>query len=226
MGKRSKLKAPKEQPVKRGVTHDRRAIQLPAHAEIAAIDIPDPYQIVDGVERVEHNGIVEWVVPPSDKITVIKSFKRDPVGRMHARKQIGDAEYDAACALQKLHDQAQLGLIKAMDPAKDYVDGGILPDPLTALQAKARARIKSVETRIGKSHGTWGISILNAVLIDKWPVESAARARGAVTRRQIEYWVGLFHQCLYSLGLEMGTRRGISQSELNLVPSPDLATRA
>ena len=226
MAKKNKLKAPKEQLPKRGVVHDRRAIQVPAHADIAAVDIYDPFQIADGAQPVERNGVIEWVVPPADRITVVKSLKRDPIGKMHARKQIGDAEHDAACALQKLHDQAQLGVIKAMDPAKDYVDGGILPDPLTTLQAKARARIKAVEKRICQSHGAWGLSILNAVLIDKWPVEAAARARGAMSRREIEYWTGLFHQCLYSLGIEMGTRRGVGLHELNLVPSPDVATTA
>ena len=202
-GKRLRLKSVIDAP-KRAMVHDRRAIDLPAHADIGAINIQDPYAIPETIAKNERG---EWHVEDREQLTVIQSFKLDPIGKMLARHQIKPAEYDAARALQALHDDAQIGVIRAIDPAKEVVDGGQLADALTDKQQSAMRRIRSVERAVSSRHGSNGISAINGVLVDKLTIEQVADREGADSLEKLRYWRNLFRDCLNSLGREMGTIR-------------------
>lgn len=206
MAKKQKLKAPKVCAGSRAVVHDLIPLDVPKHVEGAVVEIDNA--LYDKIDEARQDERGEWRTGDRERVRVVISFKHDPVGRMFARGQIQEAEYKAARELQRLHDQAQIGVIRAMDPSKECVDGGLLPDPLTDVQQRAIRQIRAVERGLKMAHGTIGLSLINAVLVGKQTLEQAARDRGADTTRRIEFWCGLFHQCLHSLGIEMGTIKG------------------
>lgn len=203
MGKRNKLKAPKSEGATRAIVHDLIPIDVPKHVEGAVVEMDNA--LYEKISEVTKDDRGEWRSGERERVRVVISFKHDPVGRMFARGQIQEAEYKAASEFQGLHDQAQIGVIRALDPAKEYVDGGLMPDPLTDVQQRAIRRIRAVEGKIKNAHGVTGLAVFNAVLVDKVPVEAAARRFNAETRRQVEFWSLLFRQCLHTLGIEMGT---------------------
>jgi hypothetical protein len=54
--------------------HDRRTRDLPRNAEVAAVEVDDPF----GLE-------------PGDKIVTLRSIRNDPLGRLHTHRQIDEA---------------------------------------------------------------------------------------------------------------------------------------
>ena len=79
---------------------------LPATGHLGVTEIPDPYSEAGRVDRsgvlhvqaelkrVQHHdgslseGAPAWTPPQRPTITVVKSLREDPIGRMHARHQI------------------------------------------------------------------------------------------------------------------------------------------
>src|SRR5262249_51218620 len=91
------------------VVHDRRSADTLATGQYAAIDVDDPYG-----QR-------------GDKVTVLRQTRGDPLGRLHAHHQIDDAQYHAGRAYQGDRERADRGA-RAIDPTKEAVDGGRLPE--------------------------------------------------------------------------------------------------
>src|SRR5258705_11251100 len=86
--------------------HDRRSRDLPRNAEVAAIEVDDPF----GLE-------------PGEKIVTLRSIRNDPLARLHTHRQIDEAQYQGGRAFQSDWEKAERGP-QAVDPTRDYVDGG------------------------------------------------------------------------------------------------------
>ncbi len=86
--------------------HDRRANDLPRNAEVAAVEVDDPF----GLE-------------PGDKVVTLRSIRSDLLGRMHAHRHIDEAQYQGGRAVQKEWEKAERGP-QAVDPTREYVDDG------------------------------------------------------------------------------------------------------
>jgi len=102
---------------------------LPAGAHIAVASIEDAYAPIGRIDssgilhteaelrRVQHSdgtlaeGVPAWTPPQRPTATVIVNLREDPIGRMHARRQVDEAQYNAARAYQRLYDAATLGQI-------------------------------------------------------------------------------------------------------------------
>ncbi len=56
--------------------HDHRTQDLPYNAEVAAMEVDDPLALERG-----------------EKIVALRSIRNDPLGRLHAHRQIDDTQY-------------------------------------------------------------------------------------------------------------------------------------
>src|SRR6266480_340 len=103
--------------------HDRRSHDLPRNAEVAAVEVDDPL----GLE-------------PGDKIVSLRSIRNDPLARLHSHHQIDEAQYRGGRAFQNDWERAERGP-RAVDPTREYVDGGEMREPITEGQRRAVVRL-------------------------------------------------------------------------------------
>lgn len=106
-----------------------------------------PAQHPDGTVA---EGAPGWAPPRRPTMTVFVALRDDPVGRMHSRKQIDEAQYKAARAYQQPADQATLGAVRSVDLSRTKVSGGQAPDPLTPGRQRAMERLRAVEERLAR----------------------------------------------------------------------------
>jgi hypothetical protein len=122
-----------------------------------------PVQHSDGTVA---DGAPEWVPPRRPTMAVIRTFKTDPVGRMFARRQVDDAQYQAARAYQEAADKATLGSIRSVDWGRTKVSGGLPPDPLPEARQRAMRWLRVAEDAVVRRHGTEGLGLTRAVLVE------------------------------------------------------------
>jgi len=163
-----------------GKTHDRRSNDTLAAGQYAPIDVEDPY---------DRNG----------KITVLRQLRCDPLARLHTHHQIDEAQYHAGRAYQRDWEVAERGA-KAIDPTKEAVDGGRIPEPMTDQQGKARMRLVAMSRELGREMR----KLANAVLIDGLSIEGYAIGQGRSGARWANYYGKLFRDGLDVLAVEYG----------------------
>ena len=73
-------------------THDRRSQDLPINAPVATIAVDDPLAL-----------------EPGEKIITFRSIRNDPLGRLHAHRQIDDTQYRSGRAFQGDWEKAERG---------------------------------------------------------------------------------------------------------------------
>ena len=146
-----KTESPKKRRAKRArarqrprydLRHRYREQDLPIeHIGLATIDdlfTPAGYLDAEGNLGAEarlapaqhHDGTVAegapgWTPPRRPTMTVFVALKDDPVGRMHSRHQIDEAQYQGARAYQQTADRAMLGAVRSVDLTKTKVSGVI-----------------------------------------------------------------------------------------------------
>jgi hypothetical protein len=195
---------------------------LPATAHVGVVSFEDPYQSAGRVDRagilhveaelepVRHHdgslseGAPAWTPPPRPTLTAIVNLRNDAIGKMHARRQVDEAQYQAARAFQQLYDFATIGGYSVADMLRPKVDGGRIRDPLPPARVAAAKRLRSVETTLKDWHGFAGLSLTRAVLTGGQTVERAARAVGARSDRELRSWAWLFRKCLDVLAKALG----------------------
>ncbi len=162
--------------------HDRRAAdrELVRGAMVSVIDIDDPFE-------------------SGAKITAIRSTRNDPLAGLHARQQIDEAQYQGGRAFQKDFETAERGP-RAIDPSKDCVDGGMLPEPITEAQRKAALKLKRVYAKLEQD----GSALVHDVLINGLSFRQIAGARGFEGRRWEEFFGSSFQICLHKLSYVYG----------------------
>jgi hypothetical protein len=140
-----------------------RESDLPTTAHVAVTTIEDAYAPAGRVDKagilhveaelepVRHRdgslseGAPAWRPPERPRSTVFVNLREDPIGRMHARRQVDEAQYSAARAYQRLYDCPTIGNLSPADPSRIRVDGGKAPDPISAARMAAATRLRSVE---------------------------------------------------------------------------------
>jgi hypothetical protein len=175
-------RAKRRKPYNPAKVHDRRARDLLRNAEVAAVEIDDPL----GLE-------------PGDKIVTLRSIRNDPLGRMHAHRQIDEAQYQGGRAFQDDWEKAERGP-QAVDPSREYVDGGQFREPITEGQRKAVLRLNRAERELGAD----GTALVHEVLILGMTMEQVGQRRGAPGQRWIDYFAKRFRECLNRLALIYG----------------------
>jgi hypothetical protein len=203
---------------------------LPATAHVAVTTIEDAYAPAGRVDKagilhveaelepVRHRdgslseGAPAWTPPERPRSTIIVSLREDPIGRMHARRQVDEAQYSAARAYQRLYDTATIGNLSPADPSRIRVDGGKAPDPISAARMAAATRLRSVEGTLKDWHGHAGLSLTRCVLTGGKSVDKAARDFGASSDRELRSWAWLFRKCLDVLARALGFANSAERS--------------
>jgi hypothetical protein len=162
--------------------HDRRSSDFNRGiaGHMAAIEVDDP---------IEKGG----------KLVVMRNTRNDPLAGMHARKFIDEAQYQAGRAFQDDFETAERGP-RAIDPGKEAVDGGRLPEPITEQQRKAVLRLAKVERDLGKD----GSAIVHDVLITGLGISQLVSRRGYQGEYWRKYFGKRFGECLDRLAVCYG----------------------
>ena len=162
--------------------HDRRSHDLPRNAEVAAVEVDDPL----GLE-------------PGDKIVALRSIRNDPLARMHSHRHLDEAQYQAGRAFQNDWEKAERGP-RAVDPTREYVDGGQAREPITEGQRKAVLRLNRAERELGAD----GSALIHDVLVHGMTMEQVGERRGLRSQRWNDYFVRRLRECLDRLALIYG----------------------
>ena len=162
--------------------HDQRAGDLPLNAEVASIEVEDPFAL-----------------QPGAKIVALRSVRNDPLGRLHSHGQIDEAQYQAGRAFQNDWERAERGP-KAVDPTREYVDGAQSREPITEGQRKAVLRLNNCERELGLD----GSAIVHDVLVQGMTMEQVGQRRGLKSQRWTDYFARRFKECLDRLALIYG----------------------
>lgn len=159
-------------PVTLPTVHDRKTTDAPTSAHVAAVEVDDPYEA-------------------GSKIVTLRNLRDDPLGRLHDRHQIDEAQYLAGREFQRDWERAEKGP-QAIDPSKEAVDGGCMPDPIDEGQTKALVRINGVLRQLGAD----GSAIVRDVLVHGLSMERVANRRDLGGERWIKYFGQRFRECL------------------------------
>ena len=157
--------------------HDRRATEsnrgIANHLTPKEVD--DPYEI-------------------GGKIIVMRSTRDDPLGDLHARHMIDEAQYHAGRAFQGDFETAERGP-RAIDPSKEFVDGGLAPEPITEGQRKSAKQLVIVYNALGMN----GSALVHDILVHHRTRAQVAATRGLEGRRWEEFFGIRFRECLDTL---------------------------
>jgi hypothetical protein len=177
----------RRQPYDPNKIHDRRTTDKLKDAQLAPQEVDDPFEL-------------------GGKIIVMRSIRNDPLAALHARSHIDDAQYHGGRAFQRDFEVAERGP-GAIDPSKEAVDGGRIPEPITDAQQAAVARLGTADRELGQ-HGS---AIVRAVLIHGMSIEQVGASRGTTKEPELKYLGRRFRECLDCLakvyGFAMEARR-------------------
>ena len=163
-------------------THDRRSRDFLRNAEVVAVEVDDPLAL-----------------EPGEKIVALRSIRNDPLGRLHSHRQIDEAQYQGGRAFQNDWEKAERGP-RAVDPGREYVDGGQAPEPITEGQRKAVLRLNRAERELGAD----GSALVHEVLVQGFTMEQVGQRRGLRSQRWHDYFARRFRECLDRLALIYG----------------------
>ena len=163
-------------------SHDRRALDLPRNAEVVAVEIDDTF-----------------AREPGEKIVALRSVRNDPLGRLHAHKQLDEAQYRSGRAFQNDWERAERGP-QAIDPSRDHVDGAQGRELVTEGQRQAMVRLNRAERELGAD----GAAIVHDILVHGLTMEQVGHKRGLSSQRWNDYFARRFKECLDRLAVLYG----------------------
>lgn len=150
-------------------THQRLAQDLP-HGAIVARDVADDPYSAPG---------------QTDKIEVVRSIRDDPLAGLWARQQIDRAQFEAGRRWQRAWERAGIGMVIAMDPTKEPVDGhGPSRVEFTDQRAEAFHDLKLAAAKLGTSDNI----LVHMVLGQGVSIKEICKRRNEETDRDFYYW--------------------------------------
>jgi hypothetical protein len=152
--------------------HDRRSTDLLRNAMVSPIEVDDPLEL-------------------GSKLMVMRSLRNDPLAGLHARQFIDDAQFWGGRSFQRDFETAERGP-RAIDPGKEAVDGGLMPEPITEAQQRAAHQLAQVYRTLGIN----GSVLAENVLIHGLTIEQVCVARGSNTELERKYLGKRFRECL------------------------------
>ena len=167
-------RAKRKKPYNPTTAHDRRSHDLLRNAEVAAVEVDNPLALEAG-----------------EKIVALRSIRNDPLARLHTHHQIDEAQYQGGRAFQNDWERAERGP-RAVDPTREYVDGGQMREPITEGQRKAVLRLNRAERELGAD----GSALVHDVLVHGLTMAQIGEKRGLRTQRWKDYFARRFCECL------------------------------
>lgn len=126
-------------------------------------------------------------------VVATASIRDDPLGRLHARRQVTESQYAAGHYLQAMFELAESGSVQAMDPCKPAVDGrGQFVEPLTDSHVRAVKRLSEARKELGAA----GYQLVFDVIGSRMFIEQCATTRGLRGKHAQEYLGKRFRECL------------------------------
>lgn len=169
--------------------HNLDPHNVPFNAQLA-IDIVDNPNKHDGA---------------APRISVTRSIRNDPIAGLYARSQIDMAQYHAGRKWQAYYDAAGIGLVIAMDPLKEPVDGrGATRSDFSDAQLYAFHKLKEARAVLGLE----GDAIIHDVLGDGMSIADVAMKRGLSSQLSVRYYGMRFRECLEALAVAWGLAGG------------------
>jgi hypothetical protein len=175
-------RAKRKKPYDPAKAHDRRAQDLLRNAEVATVEVDNPLALEQG-----------------EKIVALRSIRNDPLARLHSHRQIDEAQYQGGRAFQNDWERAERGP-RAVDPTREYVDGGQTREPITEGQRKPVLRLNRAERELGAD----GSALVHDILVHGLSMEQVGLRRGLRTQRWKDYFSRRFCECLDRLALIYG----------------------
>lgn len=158
--------------------HVRMSGDLPINSRVAVAIVPDPYSTI------------------GEKIQVVRSVRHDPLADMLSRGVIDQALYLAGRKWQSLHERSTIGSIGAIDPTKEAVDGGKMPEPLTDSQINAFKKLDVAKKMLGLG----GSKLMISLLEDHKSMAQIGALYGCDTARKMNFLSLRVRECLQDLG--------------------------
>ena len=156
---------------------------LPPEAQVAAVDVDDPHG-----------------TRPGETITVLRQLRSDPLARLHAHRQIDEAQYRAGRVFQRDCEIATRG-VRALDPTRERVDATAMAQAVGDAQIRARKRLVEMERVLGRTMHR----VTHAVLVDGMSMETLAKTLfGREGEVAVKYYGRLFRDALDVLAVEYG----------------------
>jgi hypothetical protein len=171
------------------------------NAEVATVEVDNPLAL-----------------DPGEKIVALRSIRNDPLARLHSHRQIDEAQYQAGRAFQSDWEKAERGP-RAVDPAREYVDGGQGREPITEGQRKAVLRLNRAERELGAD----GSALVHDVLVHGMTMEQVGQRRGLCSKRWSDYFSRRFRDASTGWRCCTGSRRS---TPLRSKPSAQNSTAA
>lgn len=165
-------RAKRRQPYDPNRVHDRRTTDLLRNARVAPLEVDDPFEL-------------------GAKIIVMRSTRNDPLANLHARHSIDEAQYRGGRAFQHDFETAERGP-RAIDPSKEAVDGGRMPEPITDQQREAVVRLAAADNALGQN----GAAVSRSILIHGMSIEQLGVFRGTTSETELKYLGRRFRECL------------------------------
>ena len=159
---------------------DMRAKELPRVGRFVAVEVDDPYE-------------------PGAKIVAIRSTRNDPLADLYTREYIDNAQFEGGRAFQRDFETAERGP-RAIDPSKEAVDGGLMPEPITEAQKRAADSLAVAFKELGAD----GSALMHDFLVDGRTMGDIANRRGLQGQRWNDYFGVRVRECLHSLAFVYG----------------------
>jgi hypothetical protein len=148
-----------------GHAHDRRAFyRLPPDANLASVEILDPYGVPADAEARREPGLrrdgtqaageLEWRAPEAPRLAVVRSMRGDQIARMEARHQISEAQFAAGRHYRSLHEIAFERALHSLELAAPMIDKGCYGvEPFSDRQRAAIHRLRVIDGTLALRHG-------------------------------------------------------------------------
>ena len=133
------------------------------------------------------------------KIIVMRSTRDDPLGDLHARNMIDEAQYHAGREFQRHFEAVESGA-RAIDFTKEAVDGGRIYEGITDARMKSSDMLTVAYAQLGLN----GQVIVHEVLVHNMTRKQMAESRGLTGKSWEEYYGKRFRECLDTLALVYG----------------------
>lgn len=177
-----RLRRARPVPIEAAKVHDRLATETAENLHLGTITVDDPYGSA------------------FEKIVVFRNLRNDPLAAMHDAGQVDQAQFVAGRHWQKCYEISELGGARAIDPTREAVDGGRMPEPLSDARCRAIGNLAEARQALGLEGG----ALIHNVLGQHMTLAQCADARGMASDREKNYLGRRFRECLDTLAIVFG----------------------